>query len=212
MTPVVPIRKASLFATGHCWATPADPRPGGSSSFIEECLFLIISTAPSQDILCIKQRYFISYIRTHSCSASPLRCLHTGSPPPPDHPSASPSQDILCIIQIYIVSYIRNPDILIQDAQLLVSLSSHRLSSSSRSSVRLSFAASRFPPQWPPGPQACQAAAACAPCEIFGIWDLGLLGEIWDLGVEVGWEVQVVKGGCCEAQDDLRGRAGACWR
>ena len=21
----------------HCWATPADPRPGGSSSFIEEC-------------------------------------------------------------------------------------------------------------------------------------------------------------------------------
>merc|ERR1711963_1004693 len=42
---VNPIRKASLFArerkrdyfpTGHCWATPADPRPGGSSSFIEE--------------------------------------------------------------------------------------------------------------------------------------------------------------------------------
>ena len=40
------IRKASLFArerkrdyflTGHCWATPADPRPGGSSSSIEEC-------------------------------------------------------------------------------------------------------------------------------------------------------------------------------
>ena len=26
--------------TGHCWATPTDPRPGGSSSFIEECLFL----------------------------------------------------------------------------------------------------------------------------------------------------------------------------
>ena len=22
---------------GHCWATPAGPRPGGSSSFIEEC-------------------------------------------------------------------------------------------------------------------------------------------------------------------------------
>ena len=22
--------------TGHCWAKPADPRPGGSSSFIEE--------------------------------------------------------------------------------------------------------------------------------------------------------------------------------
>ena len=27
----------SYFPTGHCWATPADPRPGGSSSFIEEC-------------------------------------------------------------------------------------------------------------------------------------------------------------------------------
>ena len=26
----------SYFPTGHCWATPADPRPGGSSSFIEE--------------------------------------------------------------------------------------------------------------------------------------------------------------------------------
>ena len=24
------------FQTGHCWATPTDPRPGGSSSFIEE--------------------------------------------------------------------------------------------------------------------------------------------------------------------------------
>ena len=44
-------------------------------------------------ILCIKQRYIISYIRTHSCSASPLRCHRTGSPPPPDHPTASPSPD-----------------------------------------------------------------------------------------------------------------------
>ena len=36
-----PIRRASLFGrgggkTGHCWATPAGPRPGGNSSFIEE--------------------------------------------------------------------------------------------------------------------------------------------------------------------------------
>ena len=42
--PILVIRKASLFAggkknyfpTGHCRATPAGPRPGGSSSFIEE--------------------------------------------------------------------------------------------------------------------------------------------------------------------------------
>ena len=27
----------SYFPTGHCWATPADLRPGGSSSFIVEC-------------------------------------------------------------------------------------------------------------------------------------------------------------------------------
>ena len=26
----------SYFPTGHCWATPTGPRPGGSSSFIEE--------------------------------------------------------------------------------------------------------------------------------------------------------------------------------
>ena len=31
------------------------------------------------------------------------RCLRTGSPSPPDHPSAAPSQDILCITQIYIM-------------------------------------------------------------------------------------------------------------
>ena len=57
-----PIRRASLFGrgerfwelflrsyfpTGHCRATPAGPRPGGSSSFIEEwggpvCLFLFL--------------------------------------------------------------------------------------------------------------------------------------------------------------------------
>ena len=26
----------SISPTGHCWATPTGPRPGGSSSFIEE--------------------------------------------------------------------------------------------------------------------------------------------------------------------------------
>ena len=30
----------SYFPTGHCWAMPTDPRPGGSSSFDEECLCL----------------------------------------------------------------------------------------------------------------------------------------------------------------------------
>ena len=70
--------------------------------------------------------------------------------------------------------------------QLLVRLS-HRLSSSSRSSVRLSFAASRFPPQWPPGPQACQAAAACAR-EIFRIWDCwGRFGGRWKWGGRFRW-------------------------
>ena len=36
--------------TGHCWATPADPRPGGSSSFIEEWSCpapQIVNAAPS---------------------------------------------------------------------------------------------------------------------------------------------------------------------
>ena len=27
----------SISPTGHCWATPTGPRPGRSSSFIEEC-------------------------------------------------------------------------------------------------------------------------------------------------------------------------------
>ena len=29
------------FPTGHCWATPAGARPGGSSSFIEEWVGLV---------------------------------------------------------------------------------------------------------------------------------------------------------------------------
>ena len=30
------------FPTGHCWATPADPRPGGSSSFNEEWFWVVV--------------------------------------------------------------------------------------------------------------------------------------------------------------------------
>ena len=89
--------------------------------------------SPSQDILCIIQRYIIYITRTHSWSGSHLRCLRTGSPPPPDHPSP-------LLLRIYYASYkdvlylCTSTYILYQDTQLLglsSPMSSHRLSSSS---------------------------------------------------------------------------------
>ena len=85
---------------GHPWRSePALKKPESeqllSDGVFTQALLLlpIISVAPSEDISCIIQRSIISHISTHSCSASPLRCLPTGSPPPPDHPTASPSPD-----------------------------------------------------------------------------------------------------------------------
>ena len=56
----------SYFPTGHCWATPADPRPGGSSSFIEEWFGQCKHVSFSLVVLKVSLYFFPFYINRFS--------------------------------------------------------------------------------------------------------------------------------------------------